>query len=338
MINFSKENIIEAISHIVHPNQVSAITIRGEEVGFVLTVSPEQKASLPQMEDACRSALQTLGANKVHVITTVHNDAPIAPRADGPYQAPRARANWNVTPLEGVNKIIAVASGKGGVGKSTTTVNLAHAARAKGLRVGILDADIYGPSIPLMLGLTAAGQPEIQNGKMQPHQAHGLVAMSMQFITGDGAAILRGPMISKTLQQMLRMTAWGELDVLFVDMPPGTGDVALSLAQQVPLSGVIVVTTPQDVAVADARKCAEMFQKLDVPLLGVIENMSWFEDGTGARHTLFGSGGGAMLAKEFGAPLLAQLPIHENLRKAADNGTIAAELIALYDVVLPLAA
>lgn len=331
----TKETILNTLSSVVPPESISGVTIRGADVGFVLTVSPEEKATLPQLEAACKAALlQMEGVENVHIISTVHNAAPIDPRANGPYQAPRARAVWNVTPIAGVKHIIAVASGKGGVGKSTTTVNLAHAAHAQGLRVGILDADIYGPSIPLMLGLKKAGQPEIKNGKMQPHIAHGIAVMSMSFITGDEAAVLRGPMISKTLQQMLRMTAWGELDILFVDMPPGTGDVPLSLVQQVPISGVIVVTTPQEVAVADARKCAAMFAKLGVPIAGVIENMSYFEDPAGTRHTIFGSGGGALLAKEFDTQLLAQIPIHESIRKAADAGGV----VALLDFYMPVVA
>ncbi len=329
-MNFTKDSILEALADIMPPEQVSGITIRGSEIGFVLSVAPERKGELSSLEPACKTVLYSLGAEKVHIITTLHNTDPIPPRADGPYATPRERANWNVTPIASVRKIIAVASGKGGVGKSTTTVNLAHAAHAQGLRVGILDADIYGPSIPLMLGLK--GEPEIKNGKMQPLLAHGICAMSMSFITGDSAAILRGPMISKTLQQMLRMTAWGELDLLLIDMPPGTGDIALSLAQQVPVNGVIIVTTPQDVAVADARKCAAMFEKLNISITGVIENMSYFEDPSGTHHKIFGSGGGKTLAEEFGTKLLAQIPIDENLRKAADEGKVPVQL-ELYKVV-----
>lgn len=222
-------------------------------------------------------------------------------------------AQWDKTQLPHVRKIIAVASGKGGVGKSTTTVNLALASRAAGKRVGILDADIYGPSIPRMLGLW--GKPELIENQMKPLVAHGIKAMSVGFIMGEQAAVLRGPMISKTLTQMLRLTRWGTesepLDALFIDMPPGTGDVHLSMAQQVPLSGAIIVTTPQEVALMDAKKCAIMFQKVNVPLLGVIENMS---------GAIFGSGGGARLAESLGVPLLGTVAMEAAICQAADCG------------------
>lgn len=230
-----------------------------------------------------------------------------------PDPAIRRAAPWNFDPVPHVRRIVAVASGKGGVGKSTTTVNLAHALAAQGLRVGILDADIYGPSIPRMLGLS--GRPEIENNLMLPLEAHGIKAMSMQFITGDEAAVLRGPMISKALHQLLRLTRWGDdkhpLDLLLVDMPPGTGDIHLSLAQQVPLDGAVIVTTPQEVALMDARKAAGMFEKLRVKRIGVIENMS---------GGMFGSGGGARLAQELGAPLLAVIGLEQALCETADAG------------------
>ena len=227
-------------------------------------------------------------------------------------------------PLPHVKKILAIASGKGGVGKSTLTVQLALMLSAIGLKVGVLDADIYGPSLPRMLGLTDRRQPEIVAGLMQPPSAHGIVAMSMGFITGDAAAILRGPMITKTLQQLLRMTAWGTaespLDMLLVDMPPGTGDIHLSMVQQVPLNGAVIITTPQEVSVIDARKCLQMFLKLRVPVRGVIENMSAFTDSAGVTHALFGEGGGAQLAEMAGVPLLGQVPFDPALGRAADKG------------------
>jgi len=221
-------------------------------------------------------------------------------------------AVWNKAPLPGVKKIIAVASGKGGVGKSTVAVNLALAFAAQGKRVGLLDADIYGPSIPHMMGI--AKSPEMHDGKMTPLENHGVACMSIGFII-DQAAILRGPMITKALNQLLRLTRWGTdaapLDVLLVDMPPGTGDIHLSMVQQAPVDGTIIVTTPQQVAVIDAKKCAEMFQKVNVPILGVIENM---------RGELFGNGGGEALAKEIGVPLLGNVPADAKIREASDNG------------------
>jgi ATP-binding protein involved in chromosome partitioning len=224
-------------------------------------------------------------------------------------------AIWNTEPLPNVKRVVAIASGKGGVGKSTTAVNLAQALNKMGKRVGLLDADIYGPSVPRMMALS--GQPDIKNGKMVPLENHGIQCMSMGFITGDEAAVLRGPMISKTLTQLLRMSAWGTdsapLDLLIVDMPPGTGDIHLSMAQLVPLSGAIIVTTPQEVALIDARKCVKMFGKVGVPVLGVIENMS---------GSIFGSGGGKKLANEFSVPLLGTIVMDETICRASDAGAL----------------
>lgn len=230
----------------------------------------------------------------------------------------------NHAPIPYVAKAIAVASGKGGVGKSTVTVNLAHTLTLAGKCVGILDADIYGPSIPRMLGLETYIKPEIIDNQMIPPTAHAIRAMSMSLITGDEAAVLRAPMITKALVQFLRVTRWGTadapLDVLLVDLPPGTGDVTLSLAQNVKLDGLILVTTPQDIAVIDADKCASAFHKLQVPLIGVIENMSYFLDSAGISHHLFGQGGGAKLAAKYHAALLGQIPLDANIGTCADKG------------------
>jgi ATP-binding protein involved in chromosome partitioning len=241
-----------------------------------------------------------------------------------PTSPPRAQAVWNFTPLPHVARVIAIASGKGGVGKSTATVNLALALAKAGKRVGILDADIYGPSIPGMLGLRSHPHPDIIDGKMQPLIGMNIATMSMGFITKGQAAVLRGPMITKTLTQFLRGVAWGSndapLDFLLIDLPPGTGDVPLSLAQTVPLDGAIIITTPQEVAVADADKATQMFLKLKVKLLGVIENMSYFTDPTGKAHHLFGEGGGKGLASKYDIPFLGELPLDPALGAAADKG------------------
>jgi len=223
--------------------------------------------------------------------------------------------------IENVKHIVAVASGKGGVGKSTTAVNLALGFAANGLSVGILDADIYGPSIPRLLGLT--GRPDVDdNNILQPMNAFGLKAMSMGFlIAEDEPMIWRGPMVIQALTQMLRDVAWGALDVLVVDMPPGTGDAQLTMAQQVPLAGSVIVSTPQDLALIDARKGLNMFRKTNVPVLGIVENMSYFLcPKCGERSEIFGHGGARNEAMKLGVPLLGEVPLNMTIRERSDGG------------------
>ncbi|MDX1682303.1 MAG: iron-sulfur cluster carrier protein ApbC [Phycisphaeraceae bacterium] len=229
-----------------------------------------------------------------------------------------------VKPLDGVKNMIAVASGKGGVGKSTVAVNLALALSAEGARVGILDADIYGPSQPRMLGIT--GKPESADGKtMQPLTSYGLQAMSIGFLIDEETPMIwRGPMVTQALEQMLKDTSWSELDYLVIDLPPGTGDVPLTMSQLLPLTGAVVVCTPQKVAQDDARRAIAMFKQLNVPLLGIVENMSYFVCDHGDEHDIFGRGGAAKLAGSFGAPLLGTIPIHTALRKNSDAGNPTA--------------
>jgi ATP-binding protein involved in chromosome partitioning len=227
-------------------------------------------------------------------------------------------------PLENVKNVIAVASGKGGVGKSTTAANLALAWAAQGARVGLLDADIYGPSQPLMMGL-AGHKPELtQDGKhMTPLRAHGVEVMSIGFmIDAEQPMVWRGPMVTQALTQLLGDTNWGELDYLVVDMPPGTGDIQLTLSQRVPVSGAVIVTTPQDIALLDARKGLKMFEKVEVRVLGVVENMSVHVcSNCGHVEHLFGSGGGARMAEQYGVQLLGELPLDIHIREDADGGT-----------------
>jgi len=229
-----------------------------------------------------------------------------------------------------IKHIVAVASAKGGVGKSTTAVNLALALAAEGAKVGLLDADIYGPSQGMMLGVAEGRRPESKDGKtFQPIRAHGIQAMSMSFLVTESTPMVwRGPMVSGALQQLIRQTDWMDLDYLIVDMPPGTGDIQLTLSQQVPVSGAVIVTTPQDIALLDARKGIEMFRKVDIDVLGVIENMSLFVcPECGAQSHLFGAGGGGKIAGECGVPLLAELPLAMEIREQADGGrpTVAAD-------------
>ncbi len=229
-----------------------------------------------------------------------------------------------------VAHIIAVASGKGGVGKSTTAVNLALALAREGAAVGLLDADIYGPSQGMMLGVAQGRRPQIKDGKLfVPVKAWGLKAMSMSFLVdGNTPMVWRGPMATGALQQLLAQTDWGVLDYLVVDMPPGTGDIQLTLSQKAPVSGAVIVTTPQDIALLDARKGIEMFRKVDIPVLGVVENMSYFIcPECGAHSEVFSGGGGQRVAQEFATPLLGALPLSMDIREQADGGrpTVAAD-------------
>jgi len=226
-------------------------------------------------------------------------------------------------PLDDVRNIIAIASGKGGVGKSTTAVNLALALVDDGAKVGVLDADIYGPSQPLMLGLSGE-RPTSEDGEsMDPLFAHGLQVMSIGFLVDtDQPMIWRGPMVTSALNQLLQQTRWDDLDYLIVDMPPGTGDIQLTLSQQVPVSGAVIVTTPQDIALLDARRGLQMFRKVSVPVLGVIENMSTHVCGScGHEEAIFGSGGGQLMADDYEIDLLGQLPLDPSIRQQTDSGT-----------------
>ena len=229
----------------------------------------------------------------------------------------------NLKPLEHIRNVIAVASGKGGVGKSTVAVNLALALAADGASVGMLDADIYGPSQPHMLGI-AGEQPVSVDGKtMQPLQAHGIQVMSIGFLVDqDQPMVWRGPMVTSAFNQLLQQTTWHDLDYLIVDMPPGTGDIQLTLSQQVPVSGAVIVTTPQDIALLDARKGLAMFRKVSVPILGVIENMSTHVcSECGHEESIFGSGGGEQMASDFDVELIGQLPLDASIREQTDSGS-----------------
>jgi ATP-binding protein involved in chromosome partitioning len=223
--------------------------------------------------------------------------------------------------IPGIKNIIAVASGKGGVGKSTTAVNLALALQSEGASVGILDADIYGPSQPMMLGI--AGRPESKDGKsLEPMEGHGLQAISIGFLIDiDTPMVWRGPMVTQALEQLLKDTRWRELDYLVVDLPPGTGDIQLTLAQKVPVTGAVIVTTPQDIALIDARKGLKMFEKVGIPILGIVENMSTHIcPNCGHESHIFGEGGAARMSKDYGTELLGQLPLDINIREQADSG------------------
>jgi ATP-binding protein involved in chromosome partitioning len=329
MSTISRETVLHALQRITDPasgqdvvasGRVSGVVVRGGNVGFLVNTSAAEAEAMEPLRQQCEGVVRALaGVEKVTAVLTAEQDAAT------PASQPRQAAQWNRQPVEGIRHLLAVASGKGGVGKSTTTVCLARALQQQGLRVGILDADIYGPSIPLMMGLS--GQPAIENERMVPLRRHDIACMSIGFLLGDEAAVLRAPMITKALMQMLRQVNWAasgeELDVLLIDMPPGTGDVHISLVQQAPLSGAVVVTTPQQVAMVDADKAVQMFGKVGVPVWGIIENMSYLRDASsGVMLYPFGQGGGRSMAAKHDLSLLAEVPLEPTLGAALDAGDL----------------
>ncbi len=347
-------------SNIVDLGLVSEVLIKDAKVYFSITVPPDRAEELEPLRQAAAKVVGEIdGVAGATAVLTAEAQAGAGKGASQPaaagvpehprVQAARAKATGGAaagsaapqvaqssghshahargaphqqsTGVPGVKHLVAVASGKGGVGKSTTTVNLALAFQANGLKVGILDADIYGPSQPRLLGLS--GRPQVGAGnKLKPMQAYGIKAMSMGFMVDEGTPIIwRGPMVVGALNQMLREVEWGDLDVIVIDMPPGTGDVQLTIAQQVPLSGAIIVSTPQDLALIDARKGLAMFQKVDVPVLGIIENMSLFIcPKCGERSDIFGHGGAHDEAVKLGVPFLGAVPLHMDIRAKSDSG------------------
>lgn len=342
-VQLALQSVIDPLTgkDVVSAGLISGIVIREGHIGFLITIEPKDQGARGILQPACEQAVRALpDVTQVTAVLTAQAQ-PGAPLPQGGAGPDRARAQWNLTPVDNVRRILAISSGKGGVGKSTVATGLALALAAHGQSVGLLDLDLYGPSLPRMMGLSQ--KPEIHEGRLIPPLAHGIQCLSMGLLM-EGAAVVRGPIITKTLQQMLRGTWWGAperpLDTLIIDLPPGTGDIQLSLAQAVPLSynkgGALIVTTPQQVAAEDARKAAQMWGKVNVPILGVIENMSWFEDPAGIRHPLFGEGGGASLAAEYGLRLLGQLPLTPTLREQADSGRIdPAPFAALAAQLLP---
>ena len=285
------------------------------------------------------SAQLTLGYAAGNIVRGIEQMLTVAVEDVAGVDSATVRVDWTVraAPTQGgvpglanVKNIIAVASGKGGVGKSTTSVNLALALAGEGARVGVLDADIYGPSMGLMLGVPEGTRPEVRDEKwFVPPRAHGVQVMTMAFLAGDKTPMAwRGPMVSGALMQLLTQTAWKDLDYLVVDMPPGTGDIQLTLAQKVPVTGSVIVTTPQDIALLDARKGIEMFRKVNIPVVGVVENMAVHVcSNCGHAEHLFGEGGGVRLSEEYGVELLGSMPLSMMIREQADGGrpTVIAE-------------
>ena len=321
--------------NIVDLGLVSEIFIADGKVYFSLTVPAARAQELEPLREAAERATKTVpGVQGAMVALTASKEPGSTPPPPRPAAQPAAHSHAPAKPAQpgqpqgkpktdvpGIATIIAVASGKGGVGKSTTSVNLALGLQATGLKVGVLDADIYGPSMPRLLGIS--GRPEQLEGRvLKPMENYGLKVMSMGFLVDeDTAMIWRGPMVISALNQMLREVAWGELDVLVVDMPPGTGDAQLTMAQNVPLAGAVIVSTPQDLALIDARKGLNMFNKVNVPVLGIVENMSYFIcPDCGGRHDIFGHGGARDEAARIGVPFLGEVPLAMPIRETSDAG------------------
>jgi ATP-binding protein involved in chromosome partitioning len=325
----SRDDVLKALAGVAGPDgatplpasgALSDIVIHQGKVYFSIAVDPARAGAFEVLRKAAEDAVKALpGAAGALVTLTAEKPKGAAPAAPTP--GPRAQAATAQSGPPGVRRIIAVASGKGGVGKSTTACNLALGFAAEGLRVGVLDADIYGPSMPKLFGIR--GRPKIKTGRtLIPMEGYGCKVMSIGFLVDeDTAMIWRGPMVISALNQMLREVDWGELDVLVVDMPPGTGDAQLTMSQSVPLAGAVIVSTPQDLALIDARRGVAMFQKVNVPILGIIENMSYFLcPSCGERSDIFGHGGARDEAARIGVPFLGEIPLHMEIRERADSG------------------
>jgi ATP-binding protein involved in chromosome partitioning len=321
----TEQDVLKALQSVVGPDgktplpqtrSIAGLSIKDGKVYLSLAVEPQQAASLEGMRLAAEQAVRPLaGVGTVLVSLTSQK-----PSGEQRLAATRQSTTARNISIPGIERIIAVASGKGGVGKSTTAVNLALALSSLGWRIGILDCDIFGPSLPRLLNLKT--KPQVENRAIQPLVAYGVKAMSIGFMIDEEEPVVwRGPMVMAAVQQMLREVAWGELDCLVVDMPPGTGDAQLTLAQNVALAGAVIVSTPQDLALIDARRGISMFNKVDVPVLGIVENMSYFLcPHCGGRSDIFAHGGARHEAERLGVPFLGEIPLALGIRETSDAG------------------
>ncbi len=313
MTEITRDAVLAALSKVQEPElhqdlvtlgMVRDIVIDGNAVSFSVMLTTPACPLRGKIEKESREAVEAIGASKVTV--KLDSDVPNDGRMRGLVNAP-------------VRNAIAIASGKGGVGKSTVAVNLAVALAQSGARIGLMDADIYGPNVPTMMG--APTMPSPKNDKLQPAESYGVKMMSMGYLVKPGQPLIwRGPMLNSAIRQFISDVEWGELDYLIIDLPPGTGDAPLSLAQALPLSGVVIVTLPQAVSLEDASRGLEMFKTLDVPILGVIENMSYLTLPDGSKMDVFGQGGGEAMAKHYDVPFLGAIPMNPNVRIGGDNG------------------
>jgi len=322
----TRDDILHALDQVIDPvsgrsvvqqNMIAGLTLRDGHVGFALEVSPQQGQAAEPLRASAEAAVTKLpGVLSVTAVLTAHH----APPAQQGTARPQASAPPAPNTIAGVKHIIAVASGKGGVGKSTVAVNLALGLARLGLKVGLLDADIYGPSLPRLMGIDH--KPESDGKKIKPIEKFGIKTMSIGFLVKeDQAMIWRGPMVQSALTQMLNDVTWAPLDVLVLDMPPGTGDAQLTIAQRAPLKGAVIVSTPQDIALIDAKKGIAMFNKTAVPILGLVENMSVFVcPDCGHAHHIFGHGGARETAEKMGAPFLGEIALVPLIRESSDAG------------------
>ena len=331
MARITEDQVQEALRRVGDPardgnvvdlGMIDGLVVRDGNVMFSIIIDTERAPEMESLRKACEQVVADLpGTLSVTAVLTAEQAPPPPSKQRPPTIGRHGSQGTQKMDLSGIDAVVAVASGKGGVGKSTVTVNLAIALNRLGLKVGILDADIYGPSMPRMLGIS--GQPRSDGEKLEPMRGHGVSCMSIGFLVDpDQPTIWRGPMVMGALEQLFGDVNWGELDVMLVDMPPGTGDAQLTMAQKVPLKGAIIVSTPQDIALIDARKGLNMFRQTEVPVMGMVENMSYFYcPHCGERSDIFGHGGAREPAAELGCDFLGEIPLHISLRETSDAGT-----------------